>query len=269
MKSIYEFKEYKKYLDYRVNKIGERGSITKLAEATSSQRSYLSKVLNAEVHLTMDQAFRACKHWQLSQQERAYFMLLVEKDRAGDKDYKDHLVFKINRLRKKHQDLSTRVKDRMKIEEDNSKFLALYYSSWVYSAAHMLTSIPEYQSISKMKERLNVPEESLRPILTHLSESNYITKKQSKWQFYSGENHLSKSSPLLGAHLNNWRSRALINAQNFQNEDLHFSLVQSLSEKDREKLKNMILNFLDEFAETANPSRPEDLICLNIDFFKV
>ncbi|MAF90226.1 MAG: hypothetical protein CL674_03060 [Bdellovibrionaceae bacterium] len=269
VKQVFDFNSYKKYLNYRVNVVGERGIVTQLAEAAGCQRTYLSKVVNAEVHLTPDQAFRVCSFWQFSPDEKNYFLLLVDRERAGDKAYRDYLGVKLKALKIKHQDLSQRVKNRKTIQEEDSFFLMKYYSSWVYSAIHFLTSIPSYQDSKNIAARLNLSEENVLRVLEDLRENSYVAKNRRNWIYHSGENHLAKISPLLNSHLNNWRSRALLNAQNKEHDDLHFSLVQSLSLSDREKLKNLILNFLDDFAKRANPSSPEELICLNLDFFKV
>jgi plasmid maintenance system antidote protein VapI len=90
-KSIFVFNSYKPILRQYLRAKGKRGALSRAAEALNCQRSYLSRVMNSELHLTPDQAFMLARFWKLPHQEREYFQLLVEHERASTREYKEEL----------------------------------------------------------------------------------------------------------------------------------------------------------------------------------
>lgn len=105
--------------------------------------------------------------------------------------------------------------------------------------------------------------------MLRLQKMGYVDKKRDYWIYAQGEAHLSRYSPLVAFHHTNWRNRALSDLLNTKNESVHFTNVQTLSFDDAEKLKQMILGFIHDANKLAGPSESEELICLNIDYFKV
>jgi hypothetical protein len=88
MLSIFAFGHYKDFL--RAHCDASRGALTKLAEAAGCQRSYLSKVLTADPHLTPDQGFLISRFLEFKSDEAEYFMLLLhDQDQRG---YQTHLL---------------------------------------------------------------------------------------------------------------------------------------------------------------------------------
>ena len=88
-KSVYEFLTYKAYLKYKTdNKLGHWGLKGKLAQHIGCQGTYLSQVLKGTAELSLEQAFLASDFFGHTEEEKKYFILLHQKDRAGNKDLK-------------------------------------------------------------------------------------------------------------------------------------------------------------------------------------
>ena len=85
-----------------------------------------------------------------------------------------------------------------------------------------------------------------------------------RWIFSGESIHLPKESSLVNQHHANWRSRAMVSQGEVQ-----YSGVQSLSEEAAEKIKRDLVKAIDAAVKVAEPSPPEKLVCLNVDFFEV
>ena len=52
-------------------------------------------------------------------------------------------------------------------------------------------------------------------------------------------------------------------------QSIHYSVVQSLSSEDYDELLRTITKWINDFNKKTGPSRPEEVACLHLDFFKV
>lgn len=265
-RTVFQFNHYKDLLGALLTGSENRGKLSQAATALGCQRSYLSRVLSEEMHLTMDHAFNLAEFLNFDGEEREYFLALVEWERAVSPKYRAHWKAKITALKAKHESIPERT-ERKELKLDHLE--ARYFSSWVWSALHFLTSVPEYQSSAAMAQRLGLPESQVRSHLEALSQQGLVLQKGSKWIYQSGEFHAEKDHPFVLLHHQNWRQRALLDAQEFSRDHIHYTAVQSVSRADVEKIKELILECLSEFSRIAGPSKPEDVIALNIDFFKI
>src|SRR5262249_5652285 len=108
-KGVFEFSSYKSALHYFLRGKNKRGTLSRAAEALNCQRSYLSRVINSEIHLTPDQGFLFAKFRKFTADESEYFQTLVEYERASDRSYKEEIQSKLIRLKRKHESLSERI----------------------------------------------------------------------------------------------------------------------------------------------------------------
>src|SRR4051812_18663642 len=139
---VWSFESYKEFLA-ALSKNGPRGVISRLAEAAGCQRSYLSNVLRTHIHLIPDQAFGICRYLSLDETETAYFLLLLEKERAGTAAFRKHLEGELRQLQKEREDLAQRLA-RKPLQSEADQMI--YYSAWHFAAIHILVSIPRFQT---------------------------------------------------------------------------------------------------------------------------
>jgi uncharacterized protein (TIGR02147 family) len=264
--NLFAFDSYKDFLHARVKAEAEAwGLLTKLAKAAGCQRPYLSRVLNGEAHLTAAQAFGLAKFWHLAEDETEYFLGLLEAEKAGSRAYRDYWREKNGKLKEQRENLS-KVVDR-RAAENNEKDLS-YYSSWHWTAIHILVSIPEYQSERVIAERLNLPLPLVADTLQVLESWGAVRRDGGRWKFRAREQHISRDSPLAAFHHANWRNRAVMSAQTRNPENIHYTVVQSLSRSDFQKVRDLVLALVQNAAAIAGPSKEEKLMCLACDFFE-
>ncbi|HVK60338.1 MAG TPA: TIGR02147 family protein [Bdellovibrionales bacterium] len=267
MKTVFEFKDYKAYLkDVLKTKTPKWGSISRMAEAAGCQRAYLSRVLNSEVHITPDHAFGIAAFLRLSEAESDFFLLLVDQERASSAAYRVRVNEKISRMRREHDDLQKRV-NRPSVAHELKEFT--YYSSWLFSALHIIVSIPELQTTAAIARRLQLPEAVVLDGLKQLEEWSFVVQQRDKWKFGSSEIHIPKNSPLVALHHANWRQRAVLDAQNWRSNGIHFSVVQSIDASAWDEIRRRVIDLIEEASRIAGPSKSEKLVCFTTDFFEV
>lgn len=268
MKSLFFYDNYRLYFNGWIeNQTSTFGLLSRLAKSMNCQNSHLTRVLKEEVHFTMDQAFRAAKFFGLSENETTYFLRLVEYERSGDKEFRQRLKSEMDQLRANHENLSQRLQDR--VIQASPEFEGIYYSSWIWSAIHVITDIPQFQKLDAIAKRLNLDIDRVKAVLEKLAKWGLVKKNGDRWFFISGVIHLPKTSPMNSVQHGNWRSQAVLQSQNTEDEGLHYSIVQALSVEDIKKIRQLFFDSIQTYRAIANPSPPEDLCCFTLDFFKV
>lgn len=269
MKNLFEFSSYKSYLRALIEDSELRGYVSKLAKAAECQRSYLSKVLqrDSNIHLTPDHIFGICEYLQLTEVESDYLKLLLEKERASQLRYRQAIEKRLLNFRNQYLNLKKQLgKDQIETDERSSGF---YYNYWLYSALHIAVSIPELQNLSALSRRFALPTDILVRHLQELEKLGLVQSKNSKWIWQSGDIHLPKDSLAILPHHMNWRNQAIQNLSLRHVDATHYSVVQSLSQADYETLRMHMLDWIKKFQAIASPSAPEELICFNLDLFRV
>src|SRR3712207_4380184 len=104
-RSLFSFKSYRSALAAELTGDGKRGRLTQAAAYMSCQRSYLSRVLGGELHLTPEHAFKLAAFLQLSADQRDYLIALLEVERAGSPEYRNHWKAKADELKRKHDSI--------------------------------------------------------------------------------------------------------------------------------------------------------------------
>jgi len=266
-KSIFEFSSYKSVMRHTLRQAGLRGTMSRAAEALNCQRSYLSRVIDSEIHLTPDQAFLLGKFLKWSTSERDYFTTMVEHERASDKSYREHVQIKLNEMRRAHESLTERMKRPPPRTIERQE--ASYFSRWQMSAIHFLTASPNFQTPETLAERLGLARSSVLVFLEQLASWGMVQHEGSRWKYLSGTFHLPKESPLVIQHHHNWRDRAILDAQLASDESLHYTNIQTVSGADIRVLKELMLNFISSCKEVLDPSQEEDVVAITCDLFRV
>ncbi|UXR66096.1 DUF4423 domain-containing protein [Bdellovibrio bacteriovorus] len=264
--NIFDFKSYKAFLKAYCD--AERGALTRLADAAQTQKSYLSTCLKGKGQLSLDQAYGIAEYLELSDFEQDYFYLLIDKEKAVTPSLRRRLEGKGKEMAREAFRLKNQQKDSIIITERDSS-IGFYYATWLATAIHTLTSVPQFQSVASLGKRLNLNPESIAAVTSYLEKMELIKKSGDKFRWNSSNIHLEDSSAWISSHHTNWRARAMDNVQRNDRDATHYSAIQSFSEEDFEKLKKKIAYFINDFNKVADPSEPEDAFCFNIDLFRV
>ena len=243
----------------------DRGYRRRLADAAGCHTSFISQVLNSPVHLTPDHGAGIARFWGLSEDETEYFLALVHLERSASKSFREFLAAKIARLREQNASLARRLKARREISEEHR---VRYYSSWLYSAAHILLTIPSMGTSEAVASKLKIEASHARQILDTLAEMGLARRtEKGVWQATGSDVHVPGDSPLSVTNHCNWRGVAIHAIQNDPTKGLHYTAVHSLARADMQKLRDMITDFLRATREVVAPSTEEELVSLQIDFF--
>lgn len=269
MNALFSAQEYRKFLKAWLESPEHgRGIMTKMAQALGCQNSHLSRLMREEVHLTPDQAFEACRFMSLSEPETEYFLKLVEYERAANPRFRERLKSELEAMRRAQEDLSSRFKEQQEV--GLAEYEMTYYSTWFWSAIHILTDIPSYRTTRAISTRLGLDEVVVRHCLETLAKFGLVEHSVGDvWTISSGWIHLSKQSPMISVHHGNWRARAVQDSQNRTSTGLHYTIVQAIGRDDLQRIKQLFLATIDQYRGIADASASEELICLNCDVFKV
>ncbi|MGE3756215.1 MAG: TIGR02147 family protein [Pseudobdellovibrionaceae bacterium] len=264
--NLYRFEDYKQVLKTKISEFkGHRGIVAKLAEAAGCQRSYLSQVLNSHVQLTPDHALGICQYLTFTEAETAFFLLLVDYARAGSRALKQRLLKQIKETQEKNSNLESKIETPI-IHASESMYL--YYSSWIWSALHIAVSIPELQTVPALAKHFQLPAHFIEQTLLGLKEMGLVNKSGEKWTYGTHEQHLSRRSSLISLHHRNWRDRAVTSSQTHPERNYHYTGISSASKEDFLKIYVLLVSTTEKIRKTISLSKEEELICLNIDFFK-
>lgn len=266
MEILFSSKDYPSFLLEWLNRQDrQHGLKSEMAKAMDCQNAHLTRVLRGEAHLTMDQAFRLSQHLGLSKAESQFFLKLVEHDRAGDPQYRLHLKKDMEQIKRDQENLSKRFQQSSLGDFEKEM---TYYSSWHWIALHFITEIPRFQGVREIADKLGLSEDYVHRSLQVLEKFKLVKRNSKRWTLNTGSIHLPKTSPLNSVQHGNWRSRAVLKSQDPDGDGLHFTVVQTISHADFERIKQMLLEAIDRYRAIAKPSEPEDLICFNCDFFR-
>ncbi len=268
-KTIFEYSDYKGYLrEFIQHQPGKGyGYRSRIAEVVRCNVAYVSQVLNQGAHFSLEQAEELNDLLGHSPSEREYFLLLVQVARAGTPKLKKQLHSQLTLLVEKNQVL----KDRVDIKKTLSQLDQVrYYSSWQYAAVHILVSIPEFQTKEAISQRLGLSIDKVNQALEFLLSIGLIEQKGGRFLVGVTRVFLGNDSVMLEKHHANWRMKALESLGNPHERDLHFSNVVSLSRNDVLKVKERLIQGIEEARAMVRESKPdEEMYCLCLDFFRV
>ena len=262
---LFEFNNYKVFLRAALNTRAktQRGVRSRFAEALGCRSGYVTQVLNGKSDLSLEQGNLACDFFGLTDEESEFFLLLLIHGRAGSRHLQSRIEKQISRARENRLNL----KNRFNVKSISLENQTLFYSNWQYLAVLTALSVPQLQTKETLGAYLNLPQKRVAEIIEAMEHWGLIVFKNGKYQPGIYRTHLGKDSPMLAKHHINWRIQALQSIERQSPQDLHYSSVVSLSEKDALLAKEKLAQSLEEVAAIVAPS-PEEKVCsLCLDFF--
>ena len=265
--NIFEYTAYRIYLKAWLERAKHEKTfnLSRLAEVANVHVTFLSQVILGAKHLSLEQAARLSLHFGHTRLERDYFFVLVHLDRAGTQVLKEYWLEKKTEIEGQKNKLSERFHKHHELTDQQR---AIFYSSWLYVAIWACTSIDDGQSLNQVAERFGISRAKAEEILVFLVAAGICTEKRGKFRVGKAHVHVTNESPFVVKHHVNWRLKAMQMMDQRQEPELFFTGPMSLNKKDfasiREKLNILIKDVVSVVKETS----PEELFCLNIDFFR-
>lgn len=271
---VYSDQHYKEFLKNYLKENNYKGIVTDLAKKCGCDRTYLSQVINGKAELTTDHMLFLCQNLSLTEDETAFMMLRLMRDRSSLIEVRNSLNEKIKKILLEHNLLSKKVKTDSKYSSESlikPEFKISYYSEIHYGLIHIMTSTPHGVTINEIYDRLpdglKISKEKISEIVDGLAANNLIIKQQDRYKHKSSDLYLDIGSPLNYTNHLNWRIKAAERHQTKQ--DIHYTNVFSVSKKDVAKLRFQIIELIKDQRKQISESGSEDVCVFCCDFFKV
>jgi len=243
-----------------------RGEIRKLAEHMRVHPTFVSQVLAGTKDFNMEQTLVIAKYLDLTKVEQKYFLLLVQKDRAGTKELKDYFKTELEDMKSTLVTVSKRLKEHRSLSDEER---AIFYSSWLYSGVRLYCSVGNGKSLEEICAYFGIGRKKALSILDFLLSAQLVIEEKNRYKLGTQHTHLPSDSPFIIRHHMNWRTKALQGHESLTPEELAFTAPMSLNKRDFDKIREILLSAIKESVEVAKESEAEDLAFLNIDWMWV
>lgn len=192
-------------------------------------------------------------------------MILIQRERAGSHNVRRLLDREITTRQQEAQ----KVKNRITLESELSpEAQAIFYSDWMYTAIHALTSIEEFQNVDAIAERLALPRSKVVQAVATLLHYGLCKEQKGKIVVGPSTTFVDRDSPLANRHHANWRLKAIEKMPQAREEDFFFTAPFSVSKKDFSAIRTEIVRLIDGIAKRVDKSDPEMIATINLDFFQ-
>jgi uncharacterized protein (TIGR02147 family) len=263
---LFEYREYRRLIQDWIQTDSFQGNRSKIAASAGCSPSWITRVLNGEVHLTPDQAYGIAKYFALSETETDYFMLLVDLERAASPTLKKRIQAKLEGLRDKGRAIGASIESDANVSE---KDRFRYYSSWIYGAVHVACMIQPF-SATELSERLGVHIETIRSTLLDLQAMSLVTQAGAgKLKATSRTVHLPTGSTAANMGHIIWRNRVIQKLQEPSEDGLHYSGIHNLSKADLRTIEKTIKDAVLRCRKTIEKSPSETLAVLCVDWIEI
>lgn len=202
----------------------------------------------------------------MREEEAAYFILLLSKQRAGSKSLEALYDSQIRKIQEERNELKHRIKSSSELSPEEQ---TIYYSEWYYSALHMILRNEGKVDLTKISEALHVPYDKVLKAIEFFEKNEMIKIVNGKYEVQDVRLHIDEHSTWVSMHHRNWRQKSIQFLDQKKKEDFHFTMVTSISEETAARMKQLIMKVIEE-SEPLIKSSPDQVVYnLNIDFHKI
>lgn len=264
---LFNYNCYKKFIiDFLSFDKSKRGERKELAKFIGCQNPFVTQVLGGDLDFNLDQAFLCTEYFALNVNETEYFMLLVQKARAGSSTFRKYLDSQIQTIQLKNTEVKSRLQENNILSLQNQ---AVYHSNWHFGAIHMALTIPRLNTRQSLAEHLKLPLETVDRYLFKLLEFELIEKVDDEYSVTGKWFHVENDSPFISKHHSNLHFQSLKSLDSPKSSDLHYSAYFTCSKVDLSKIQEILLNSLTKFDELVRPSKEEELAGISINLFNI
>ena len=265
--TLFEFTDYRAYLKSHIRSLPKlgRGFLSKIAEHLSVNTTLISQIMAGSRDLSLEQAHELSLFLGHTDLETEYFSLLVHQERAGSQKFKQHLKKKLAHLKEESLKLSKRIHHEKKLTDHER---AIFYSSWIYSVVHIFTSLKdEGVTLEEIAARFQLSRTKAAEVIYFLSNSGVIQEKEGRFHLGIQSTFLEQGSPHLLKHHSSWRIKAIEKSEKLKSSEMMLTGQFSISKKDFASVREKLTELVKNISSTVKDTTPEDIVCLNIDWF--
>lgn len=266
--NVFEFSDYRNFIRTWIDeaKLAKKSSLSKLAEVAQVHSTFLSHVLSGTKDLSLEQAALIGEHLEFTGIEQDYFFTLIQLDRAGNPVLKKYWQAKKKEIERSKNKLSRRFENHKILTEEQR---ATFFSSWVYSAVFTASAIEAGQTLDQLAQRFSLSRGQMQDIVSFLVQSGLCEEKKGVISIGQNHVHIKNDSPHVLKHHMNWRMKAFQKMDFREPSELFFTSPMSVAAKDFDILREKLNSSIQELIDIAKDSNAEEVVCLNIDFFRL
>ena len=261
--TIFDFTDYKDFFRRKIATFPKKGHglLRKIGQQIGLSSVAVSQIFKGNRDLTLEQGLSISEFFNLTSLERDYFLLMIQRERAGNFKLKDLFSEKMAELRLKAQNL----KDRLpKAADIGPEAKMIYYSNWVYSALRVTSLISGSQTIDDFSYRLGLSASEILKYMEFLVEFGICKKEGDRYSTGLGITHLEAQSPLAVSHHKNWRIKGIEKMVADDIDQIFFTLPMSLSNDDIRLIRKKIILLIEDVNKIVRESPSENTACLKI-----
>lgn len=265
---LFQHQDYRDFIKAYLKTLPKEGhgELRRISQTLNINQTLLSQILSGTRDFNPDQAFALSNYLGLSPLETEYFLILLQIEKAATKTLKDHLVKKRDEIKKESLNLSKRVPHEKTLSDEEK---AIFYSSWIYSAVRLFTSIEKGVTTDEVVQKFSITRAKAAEILRFLTSTGLCVEEKGLFTQGVQRTHLDRTSPYIQRHHSNWRVKAIQRSDNLEDDELMFTGPLSISYSDFTKVREKIVDLIKEVSNTVKESDPEEVACFNVDLFWV
>jgi uncharacterized protein (TIGR02147 family) len=264
---VYDFSDYRDFVVQTVRSMPRsgRGEYLKIAKHLAIHTSTLSQILSGLKHLTLDQACSMADYFGLGELETQYLLHLVELERAGTERLRTTLKKQLSKIKEQSRELSRVVPGKRELSDEEK---AIFYSNWFYTGIWALTSVPGFQTADSITKYFGLPKLLVNQVILFLVSTGLCVEEKGQLRPGTTYVHLEGDSPLIGRHHASWRQKAIERHPLLSESEIAYTSPMSISKEDAEKIRKLIIGWVEQINKIRDPSPCETLYFLNIDWIK-
>jgi uncharacterized protein (TIGR02147 family) len=272
--SLFNHSDYRNFLRSYVENLPRkgRGELSRISAHLQINTSLLSQILAGSRDFTLEQGLELSRFLGHSELEAEYLENLILLARAGTESYKKRIRGRMAKLKREAFQLNRRMPVASRLNEEQ---LAVFCSSWVYSAIHLVSSLVDEKgkssglTVAEIAQRVRLPRPKLLEHLSFLCQAGLCVQEGERYRMGEQSTFVERQSPHLARLHSNWRLKAIHDFEQRREEDFMFTAQMSLSQQDFLKIREKLMALVKETNASVQASAAEEVACLSIDWFGV
>lgn len=265
---VFDFDDYRAYVKAALaaERLVRRGAQARLAEAVGCQSAYLSMVLAERAELSLEQAAAANAFFRHGEQEAHYFLLLVQRTRAGTAALKRYFQDQLAGLTRERTTLARRLSGTTALSPEHQ---TTFYGAWYFKVIHIALTVPALQHRDQLEAYLGLPQDVLSRALEFLVHAGLATREGERYVVGPTRLHLDQASPHAMSSHAQFRLRTLAALAIPRPDDFHYSSVVSASARDLPRLREIMMRAIEEMRGVIRDSPEEDVFGYGFDLYSL
>lgn len=264
---VFSFSDYRKYIRAWLDeaRIEKRSNLSRLSKEIGVHTTFLAHILSGSKNLSFEQAADLSEALGHTKVEEDYFFALLHLERAGSVKLKKYWAAKKESIESNRKKLNTRVGEHHELTAEQR---AIFYSSWIYVAIFVATAIDNGQTQEQIADLFQISRPKADEILTFLTQCGICEKKDSRFTMGKSVVYIPNDSPFVVKHHTNWRIQGIQKMDRREEDEMFFTSPMSISRNDFQRIRELLAKSIQTTLEICKDSPAEEVVCLNIDFFK-